>query len=547
MEPALLSLFCRELNEERKRRGQEHFDEQLVEDAKSDILSNYYSSCVRDLPPGVAEFIESELITEKGFRDSYAREDAVPSRLTDDQLSRLISSRLLRLEEYHGAQRIELTHDVLTGVVREHRDRRRAEEETAQLAVRAEREKQAFAEAAERHAVELDRERRASRRLRKLSAALALVCVAAIVLAVVAVINVRRASDARNDANAAFMDATAQRLFGESQLMLAGLQSGGSDDVLGMQELLAAMAIPSKYRGAKDPQLRALSQERDLLKVIDLPEVVSSAVFSPDGTRIVSGSTDKTVRLWDATTGKPIGQPLRGHDNWVMTVAFSPDGARIASASMDGTIRLWDASTGKPIGQPMRGTGAPVAGLAFSPDGARIASTGLGIIQLWDAATRQPIGEPLSGHDPSSIVLTVAFSPDGARVVTRRYRQDDSVVGRCDRKADRRAVARPRRNCHERGVQPGRHPDRLRQRRQDRPLVGRLHRAPGGSTAAQQRRGVKRRVQPGRRPRRLRRRRQDHPIVGCGDGSRDRHAQWARFGCRECGVQPRWTATGVWR
>ena len=50
MEPALLSLFCRELNEERKRRGQEHFDEQLVEDAKSDILSNYYSSCVRDLP-----------------------------------------------------------------------------------------------------------------------------------------------------------------------------------------------------------------------------------------------------------------------------------------------------------------------------------------------------------------------------------------------------------------------------------------------------------------------------------------------------------------
>ena len=78
VEPALLSLFCRELNEERKRRGQSEFDEQLVEDAKRDILSNYYLSCVRDLPPRVAEFIESELITEKGFRDSYAREDAVP-------------------------------------------------------------------------------------------------------------------------------------------------------------------------------------------------------------------------------------------------------------------------------------------------------------------------------------------------------------------------------------------------------------------------------------------------------------------------------------
>ena len=103
------------------------FDEQLVEDAKRDILSNYYSSCVGDLPPHVAEFIEAELITEKGFRDSYAREDAVPSHLTDDELAQLIGSRLLRLEDYHGAQRIELTHDVLTGVVREHRDRRLAE------------------------------------------------------------------------------------------------------------------------------------------------------------------------------------------------------------------------------------------------------------------------------------------------------------------------------------------------------------------------------------------------------------------------------------
>ena len=111
--------------------GSRSFDEQLVEDAKRDILSNYYSSCVRDLPPRVAEFIESELITEKGFRNSYAREDAVPSRLTEDELARLISSRLLRLEERYGAQRIELTHDVLTGVVREHRDRRRAEEERA--------------------------------------------------------------------------------------------------------------------------------------------------------------------------------------------------------------------------------------------------------------------------------------------------------------------------------------------------------------------------------------------------------------------------------
>ena len=251
VEPALLSLFCRELNEERKRRGQAQFDERLVEDAKRDILSNYYASCVRDLPPRVADFIESELITEKGFRDSYAREDAVPSRLTDDELAQLISSRLLRLEDYHGAQRIELTHDVLTGVVREHRDRRRAEEERAALAARAEQERQALAQAAARREAELDRERRVGRRFRWLSAVLAIVCVAAVVLAVVAVKNSHSAAVARNDAAAGARDATAQRLYAESQLRLAGLQPGASDDVLGMQELLAALAIPSKSPGRK--------------------------------------------------------------------------------------------------------------------------------------------------------------------------------------------------------------------------------------------------------------------------------------------------------
>ena len=70
---------------------------------------------------------------------------------------------------------------------------------------------------------------------------------------------------------------------------------------------------------------------------------VLSVAFAPDGTRIVSGSLDKTIRLWDLQ-GNAIGQPFQGHEYSVKSVAFSPDGTRIVSGSDDKTIRLWTIS-----------------------------------------------------------------------------------------------------------------------------------------------------------------------------------------------------------
>jgi dipeptidyl aminopeptidase/acylaminoacyl peptidase len=69
---------------------------------------------------------------------------------------------------------------------------------------------------------------------------------------------------------------------------------------------------------------------------------VVSAAFSPDGKRIVTASWDKTARVWDAESMKPIGEPLKGHEGEVVSAAFSPDGKRIVTASADMTARIWD-------------------------------------------------------------------------------------------------------------------------------------------------------------------------------------------------------------
>src|SRR5262249_25370804 len=75
---------------------------------------------------------------------------------------------------------------------------------------------------------------------------------------------------------------------------------------------------------------------------------VVSAVFSPDGSRIVTASDDGTARIWDAATAQEIAI-LRGHDYRVLSASFSPDGSRILTALRDRTARIWDAATAKEI------------------------------------------------------------------------------------------------------------------------------------------------------------------------------------------------------
>jgi WD40 repeat protein len=137
---------------------------------------------------------------------------------------------------------------------------------------------------------------------------------------------------------------------------------------------------------------------------------VSAVAFSPDGSLLASASGDRTVRLWNPSTGQEV-QKLEGHTGYVNAVAFSPDGSLLASASDDGTIRLWNPSTNQEV-QKLGGHTGYVSAVAFSPDGSLLASASHdGTVRLWNPSTGQEV-QNLKGH--TSYASAVAFSPDGS-------------------------------------------------------------------------------------------------------------------------------------
>jgi WD40 repeat protein len=147
---------------------------------------------------------------------------------------------------------------------------------------------------------------------------------------------------------------------------------------------------------------------------------VYDVAISPDGSKLLSCSTDRLIHVYDAASGKEVMQ-LKGHTGEVKGVAISPDGKMVASAGYDCQLRLWNLDTGELIASP--GTVGGGWGVAFSPDGKLVATFGQErVIRLWDVKNLKEVRR-LEGH--KEWVLAAAFSGDGSRLLSGTWPSDD--------------------------------------------------------------------------------------------------------------------------
>jgi hypothetical protein len=199
---------------------------------------------------------------------------------------------------------------------------------------------------------------------------------------------------------------------------------------------LASISRGSAEGGRPEPGevvIWDLSQEKAVLTLHRRTELAgnsgfTSVAFSPDGKRLAA-SEGRTVRVWDAVTGKEI-LTLSGHEGDVWRVAYSPDGRRLASASQDSSVKVWDAATGE-LSLILRGHTIDVYGVTFDHDGRRLVTAAGGTspggersnceVKIWDALIGQEI---LTLHGAPAQTPCVAFDRDGRRLAA----SGDAVV-----------------------------------------------------------------------------------------------------------------------
>src|ERR1700722_8500923 len=234
VEPSLLSLICRELNDARIAQGREEISLDLLAGSHATILSHFYERALADQPPAVRQIIEDDLLTAAGFRETIAEERLVSrfkaAGAAPDTLATLVNRRLLRVEERLDIRRVELTHDVLCGVVKSSRDQRQ-ERETREATERV------LAEQRERELAA----RRALVKARQVASICVVLAVVAVGAAVFAIFTGQRAKRAEREAQET--RAAAEQARGQAEHLLGYL----SDDFVRELESFGQLKVIAEF------------------------------------------------------------------------------------------------------------------------------------------------------------------------------------------------------------------------------------------------------------------------------------------------------------
>jgi len=143
-------------------------------------------------------------------------------------------------------------------------------------------------------------------------------------------------------------------------------------------------------------------------------DAVKSVAFDPQGGTLVSGSGDKTVRLWETRSGKLL-QTLEGHGEGVWAVAFDPRGETVASASYDRTVKLWEARSGKLL-RTLEGHQEAVWSVAFDSAGEMLASGSADhTVKFWEPGSGRLL-RTVDGHQRQ--IVSVSFDPQGTSLAS---------------------------------------------------------------------------------------------------------------------------------